>query len=132
MGTPAALALVVISPGVMREFLRTGAYQGTEITDAMTVQLAVFVIVPLLMAYLVTVLPIVVNRWTNVVLGLAMAVFDGMDLVEHLGNGNGAFGGEVLLTMTMVVVSLAIAWLGFRLPVATHPVVQAERELAHH
>ena len=130
VGTPAALALVVVSPGVMKEFLRSGEYNGMQVTDAVTVQLAIFVIVPLAMAYLTTVLPLVVARWTNVVLGLVMAVFDGMDLVDHLGGG-AAFGGEVLLTMTMVVVSLLVAWLGFRLPVGVQPAVQAERELVH-
>ena len=114
VGTPAGLALILIKPGVLKEFLRTGEYEGTAITTAMTVQLAVFVIVPLLMAVLTLTLPYAANRPVNVVVGVVVAFFDGLDMVSHLTGGQ--FGGEFLMVASMTLAALVIAWLGWRLP----------------
>lgn len=129
VGTPAGLALIIIEPGVLDEFLETGTYEGTEITTAMTIQLAVFVIVPLVMAFLTLTLPYVANRLTNVIVALVMVVFDGIDMITHLTNGQ--FGGEVLMITTMTIVALVIAWLAWKLPAPERPIVERERELMH-
>jgi hypothetical protein len=121
--------LIIIEPGVLDEFLGSGTYEGTEITTAMTVQLAVFVIVPLVMALLTLTLPHVANRLSNVILGLVMAIFDGMDMVTHLADGQ--FGGEVLMITTMTIVALVIAWLAWHLPAPEESIVEHERELMH-
>jgi hypothetical protein len=129
VGTPAGLALIIIEPGVLDEFLSTGTYEGTEITTAMTVQLAVFVIVPLVMAFLTLTLPHAANRLTNVIMGLVMAIFDGMDMVTHFADGQ--FGGEVLMITTMTIVALVIAWLAWHLPAPEKSIVEHRRELMH-
>ena len=58
--------------------------------------------------------PDAANCPVNVVVGLVVAVFDGLDMVSHLTDGQ--FGGEFLMVTTMTVVALVIAWLGWRLP----------------
>lgn len=94
--------------------IRIGVVEGERITTTMEVMVAAFWLVPLAMAFLTLTLPWAWNRWTNVVLGLAMAVFDGMDAVPALADGR--FGGEILVTVVMTLVGVLIAWLGFRLP----------------
>lgn len=129
VGTPTGLALIIIEPGVLDEFLRTGTYEGSEITTAMTVQLAVFVIVPLVMAFLTLTLPYAANRLSNVIVGLVVAIFDGLDMVTHLADGE--FGGEVLMITTMTMVALLIPWLAWHLPAPEKSIVEYERERMH-
>lgn len=129
VGTPAGLALIIIEPGVLEEFLSTGTYEGTEITTAMTVQLAVFVIVPLVMAFLTVTLPYAANRLTNLIVAVVMVIFDGMDMITHLVDGQ--FGGEVLMITTMTIVALVIALLAWHLPAPEKSIVEHERELMH-
>ena len=94
--------------------IRAGVVEGEEITLTMELMVAAFWLVPLAMAALTLTLPWAWNRWTNVGLGLVMAVMDGMDAVSHLGGGT--FGGEALMVVVMALVGLLIAWLGLRLP----------------
>lgn len=129
VGTPAGLTLILIKPGVLDEFLRSGKYEGSEITNAMTVQLAVFVIVPLVMAFLTMTLPYQANRLGNVIVGLVIAIFNGLDMFAHLADGE--FGGEVLMITTMTLVALLIPWFAWHLPVPEESIAERERERMH-
>lgn len=100
--------------GEVLDGIRAGVVEGERITTTMEVMVAAFWLVPLAMAFLTFTLPWAVNRWANVVLGLAMAVLDGMDAVPALADGR--FGGEILVAVVMTLVGVLIAWLGFRLP----------------
>jgi hypothetical protein len=100
--------------GEVLDGIRAGVVEGEEITTSMELMVAAFWLVPLAMAVLTLTLPWAVNRWANVVLGLAIAVLDGMDAVPALTEGT--FGGEALVVVVMTLVGVLIAWLGFRLP----------------
>ena len=100
--------------GEVLDGIRAGVVEGEEITTSVELMVAAFWLVPLAMAVLTLTLPWAVNRWANVVLGLAIAVLDGMDAVPALTEGT--FGGEALVVVVMTLVGVLIAWLGFRLP----------------
>ena len=129
VGTPTGLALILIKPGVLDEFLRSGEYEGSKITTAMTVQLALFVIVPLVMAFLTLTLPYAANRLSNVIVALVVAIFDGLDMVSHLADGT--FSGEVLMIMTMVAVALLIPWLAWHLPAPERSTAERDGDRMH-
>lgn len=129
VGTPTGIALILIKPGVLAEFIRSGKYEGEEITTAMGVQLALFVVVPLLMAFLTLGLPYAANRLVNVIVGLVIAIFNGLDLVTHLADGQ--FSGEILMVTSMVVVALVIPWLAWHLPEPEASTTEHKRERMH-
>jgi hypothetical protein len=110
----ASMVLYLFGGGAdVLDAIRAGEVEGMEITTGLSMLFALFWLVPLVMAFLTVTLPLVVNRWVNVVMGAVWAVMNGMDAVEHLGGGE--LGGEPLLVTVMALVGLLIAWLGFRL-----------------
>jgi hypothetical protein len=100
--------------------------RGMEVT-AVTVSFALSMIVPMVMPFLTLTLSHAANRWGNVIVGLAVAIVIGFDLVTHLTDGN--LGGIALITATMLVAALLTSWLAWRLPAPQATVVEHEREL---
>ena len=113
------MILAVAEPGAIDD-LRAGEMNGMDTSGPATIMWVLFVLVPLLMAVLTFVLPDVPNRWANGIVGVVVAGVWVPDFAEH------ALAGAPLLTASVVVASLLVAWHAWKWP-AQSP-VETDRE----
>jgi predicted membrane channel-forming protein YqfA (hemolysin III family) len=80
----------------------------------MLVFMALFWLVPLIMAALSLTLEDSANRWTNIVLGIVFTLLNIWHLVEHLTTAPAAH--QILIIASTVVVTALIAWYAWKWP----------------
>ena len=104
-----SMLLGVFVPGAVEELL-SGEIEGETLTDAVGFSLAMFVIIPVVMVAVTLLVSDRLNRYVNLVVGLAYG-FYGSFMVggEILG---GHFDGHVLMAVVACVLGLLIAALG--------------------
>ena len=105
--------LSVFEPGVI-EKITSGAM---PIGAGMFVFMALFWLIPLIMACLSVTLKDTANRWTNIILGIAFTVLNIFHLFEHLFAEPSAH--QILMIGSTVVVTALIAWYALRWPKLT-------------
>jgi hypothetical protein len=66
-----AVVLSIMEPGFLKQFIETGESYGTEIGSEYVLFLAAFFLIPLIMAFLSVTLKDKVNRWANIIMGIA-------------------------------------------------------------
>lgn len=123
------MVLVVAEPGVIDD-LRAGKLMGMDTSGPVTIMWVLFVLVPLLMAFVTFVLPDEPSRWANGVLGVILAGLWATDVGGH------EIVGAPLLAASVIVAGLLIAWHAWKWPVhgpveADHPAqrpVETEQE----
>jgi hypothetical protein len=115
------MLLVVAAPGAIDD-LRAGEINGMDTAGPATIMWVVFVLVPLLMAFLTFAVPEGADRWVNGVLGVVLAGIWVPDFAEH------ATPGAVLLTASVVVAGLLVAWHAWKWP-AQLPVEQGRERV---
>lgn len=101
------LQLGSLEPGVMQHFLSTGEIGGMKITFDVLLVFAVLMLAPLVMAFLSLTLKDSMNRWANIIVGLAYTVFQIIMLAETLA-GPSAYA--ILMEASKVVVPALIVW----------------------
>ena len=77
------LFLTYLLGDVMRIFVgdaMPGKIQGMQITQAMALGIAAFMLIPIVMVYLSLTLPFAVNRWANIVVPVVFFVFNAIGL----------------------------------------------------
>lgn len=108
------MILAMAEPGAIDD-LRAGEMNGMDTGGPATIMWVLFVLVPLLMAFLTFVLPDGPSRWANGVLGVILAGVWVPDFTEH------EIVGSPLLTASVIVASLLVVWHAWKWP-AQRPV----------
>ena len=128
VATPTAMVLYLGEPGMLRDAL-AGRMEGSDITAGQLIMLAVFMVVPMVMAYLTLVLAPAANKWSNLVVGAVWTLAWAVDLFGSLG---GYLGGEAFLVVFGVVAGALIVWDAWRWPItAAAPTVRRDRQAVH-
>ncbi len=94
-----------------------GRFGDMEFTAGTLMFVALFWLVPLIMAFLTMVLQGRVNRYANAGMGVVLTAMWVWDLVEHLASGE-EFSGGPLVVVAMIVAGLTILWHAWKWPTA--------------
>jgi drug/metabolite transporter (DMT)-like permease len=86
----------------------------TQMGAGMLIVVALFWLVPLIMAVLSLTLEGSANRWANIVLGIVFTLLNIWHLVEHLITAPAAH--QILIIGSTVVVTALIAWYAWKWP----------------
>ena len=86
----------------------------TQMGAGMLVFMALFWLVPLIMAALTLTLEDSANRWANIVLGIIFTLLNIWHLVEHLTTAPAVH--QILIIASTVVVTALIAWYAWKWP----------------
>ena len=114
------MVLVIAEPGAIDD-LRAGEVNGMDTSGPATIMWVLFVLIPLVMAFLTFVMSDGPNRWANGVLGVILAGVWALEFTE-----SSEIAGAPLLTASVIVAGLLIVWYAWKWP-ARRP-VEAERE----
>jgi len=110
---PTAMLLWMVQPGAIKEIM-TGTVEGEDLSGPSMVVMALFILIPLAMAFLTLVLKDTVSRWANGVLGLIVAILTIPDISGSLGDSKqSAFA---LVMVAAMVAGLLIVWHAWRWP----------------
>ena len=115
-----SLLLGVFVPGALEEML-AGEIEGETLNDAVGFQLAVFVIIPLVMAAVTLLIRDRVNHYVNLIAALAYGLFGVYAVGGEIVDGH--FDGHILMTMVACVLGFliaALALVGLRQPTDRH------------
>jgi hypothetical protein len=100
--------------GVLEHFIATGEVEGMQIGPEMLIVLAVFLLVPLVIAFLPLTLKDSINRWANIILGMVFAVLGLMGPVDYLVKQS-AYSAYITLTAIVQIVATAlIVWYAWK------------------
>lgn len=110
----ATALLALMGPGMIEQVM-TGEVEGLQLTTAMLVFMALLWLIPLAMAFFSVTLGDSANRWTNVVLGLLLAVWNSVHLASHIVQGQLPFE-QLLLHAAAIVAPALIVWYAWRWP----------------
>jgi hypothetical protein len=108
--------LSLMRPGMIEQVM-TGEVEGLQMTTGMLLFMALFWLIPLIMAFLCVTLRDSANRWTNVVLGLVFAVWSTFHLALHIMGGQLPLE-QLLLHAALIVAPALIVWYAWRWPKA--------------
>ena len=104
-----SVVLFLYVPGALEEMLG-GMAEGEVLNDAVGFLLAVFVIIPLVMAATTLLIRDRVNRYVNLIAGLAYGLYGGYVVVGEILDGH--FDGHILMTVVACFLAFLIAALG--------------------
>jgi hypothetical protein len=85
-----------------------------QMSAGMFVFMALFWLIPLIMAFLSLTLKDSANRWANIVLGIVFTLLNIWHLVEHLTTALAVH--QILIIASTVVVTALIAWYAWKWP----------------
>jgi len=108
----AGMMLYLMGPGAIEDIM-AGETEGMKISTGLLMFMALFMLIPLIMAFLSLILKYSANRWANFILGIIFAVFDLVDVIGQLTKGE---TGPILIGLSMIVVPALIAWHAWKLP----------------
>jgi len=113
VGFSAYMFLRFMEPGVI-EGIISGQFGSSQISEGYLFCLAIFWFIPWIMAFLTLTLKGSVNRWTNFVLGVLLAITFIYGLVESASSGHSA---AILVDKSIGFVAVAlIAWYAWKWP----------------
>ncbi len=113
----ASMSIFFLEPGSIEEVM-AGRMEGLAINSASLLFMALFWLIPLAMAFVTVTVRDSANRWTNIILGLVLAVFYVFHLLGHIVQRNLPVEHLVFCLLT-ILVPAAIAWYAWRWPKAT-------------
>ncbi len=116
VGMSAVVLLILMAPGNLPQIME-GRFGDEEITAGTLIFMALFWLVPLIMAFLTMVLKDRVNRYANAGMGVVLTAMWTWDLVEQLVAAE-EFSGEPLVVGAMIVAGLTILWHAWKWPTA--------------
>jgi hypothetical protein len=109
----AGLALLMFEPGVIRGLMAGELWGANTHSAGVQINIALFFLVPVAMAYLTLVLNDAASRWTNGVLG-ALAVVSQISLL--IGQPGGMSAGVNFVVIIGSLVALLIVWHAWKWP----------------
>ena len=89
--------------------------QKMQIGAGMLLFMALFWLVPLIMAFLSVTLKDLANRWTNIILGIVFTLLNIFHLVEHLTQAQPSVH-QILIIGSTIVVTALIVWYAWKWP----------------
>ncbi|HYA33302.1 MAG TPA: DUF6326 family protein [Candidatus Bathyarchaeia archaeon] len=98
--------LAIIEPGGIAN-LTAGQLEGEQLSPAWLLFLAVFVLVPLVMAFLSLTLKASVNRWAHVIVGVIFAILSLPKLVQAIQQ---LYAAATLMKLAGIVALALIVW----------------------
>lgn len=101
--------LGLFQPGTIEQVVSGEMQMGA----GMFILVALFWLIPLVMAFLTQVLRDSANRWVNLVLGIIFTVFNIWHLTEHLSP---AVVHQILIVGSTVAATVLIAWYAWKWP----------------
>jgi membrane associated rhomboid family serine protease len=102
-----SLLLGLFAPGALEELL-AGEMEGETLDSTSGILFAAMVVIPLVMAGVTLLVSDRVNRYLNLVAGLALALLGALPVMEIL---DGNFDGHVVMALTAAALGLLIAGL---------------------
>ena len=119
-----SLLLYLFVPGAVGDLV-VGEMEGEALTDGMGFFFSALAAVPLVMAGVALLVSERVNRYVNLIAGMAFGLFGAYAMVSHLLAGD--FNGHVLMVAVAGVLASLIAGLGYaELRKPTSPVIRGE------
>jgi len=110
----AVVTLVFMEPGVIAQ-IEKGEIYGEKIGPELLLVMAIlYYLVPLVMAFLSLTLKDSINRWANIIAGIAFAGLALLDLIAALEIAMPAYG--ILIDISRVVAPALIVWYAWKWP----------------
>jgi len=100
----------IIGPGGIAN-LTAGQLEGEQLSPAWLLFLAVFMLVPLVMAFLSLTLKASVNRWANVIVGVIFAILSLPKLVMAIQQ---LYAAATLLKLAGIVALALVVWYAWK------------------
>jgi hypothetical protein len=111
MALSAYMSIGTLMPGVLGDVINKGELSGMQLTPELLLLLAVLVVVPLVMAFVTFVLQDSMNRWANIIVGVAFFVLELLELTDLVANPSAAM---TLIWVLKTVVPLLIVWYAWK------------------
>ena len=110
--TVVGVVLSIMEPGVLQHLIETGELNGTKLGPEVLLVLAVFFLIPLIMAFLSVTLKDKANRWANVIAGIAFIVIASPDLIKYLVPEKYylLFGTSITIIVYLLIIWYAYKW----------------------
>jgi hypothetical protein len=112
--TGAALIAAVASlfePNALQQFLATGEFQGSIVSPEMELLITLLMWVPFVMAFLSVTLKNPINRWANIIVGIAWFALGFINVPNLMANPT-AYG--LLLWLTEDAAKVLIIWIAWK------------------
>ena len=105
------MSLAILEPDVLQQFLDTGEVEGMKVGPELLLVFAIFVVVPLIMAFLSLTLKDSINRWANIIVGAVFAALWCVDVAEAVAK---LTAWATLMTLSTVVALVLIVWYAWK------------------
>ncbi len=103
------ILLSLFEPGVLDQII-AGQYEGQRLTPEILLGLTVFLLIPLVMAFLSLILKWSANRWINIILGSVFTVIGLSGLPEHFVD---LTVYAIVLNISVIVATTLIVWIAW-------------------
>ncbi len=103
------ILLSLFEPGVLDQII-AGQYEGQRLAPEILLGLTVFLLIPLVMAFLSLILKWSVNRWINIIVGLVFTVIGLSGLPEHFVD---LTVYAIVLNISVIVATALIVWIAW-------------------
>ncbi len=103
------ILLSLFEPGVLNQII-AGQYEGQRLTPEILLALTVFLLIPLVMAFLSLILKWSVNRRINIILGLVFTGLGLSGLPEHFVD---LTVYAIVLNISVIVATALIVWIAW-------------------
>ena len=106
--------LLVSEPGIIEQTMSGAIYQGMD-PALMLFVMSLFWLIPLWMAFLSVTLNPVINRWTNIILGVVFTILN----IWHLTEPCCVMVHQKLIVVSTIIASALVVWYAWKLPKET-------------
>jgi hypothetical protein len=115
IGTVASMFLGLLTPGTIEEVI-AGEWGGMEFSGGMSVFMAFFFIIPIVVAILSLTLNGSANRWLNFVLGIIWFLWLIVEIIEHATMEGTVYVSAYLMFAAGIVIAAYIVYFAWKLP----------------
>ena len=105
--------LGIFEPGVIEQVM-AGEIEGIKIGSEMLLEAAIFMLIPLVPAFLSLTLKDSTNRWMNIILGIVFAGFALVGPIEYLAKQSAYSAYVILIGIVGFVATALIVWYAWR------------------
>ncbi len=100
----------LFEPGVIEQVM-AGQLEGQNLGPEVLLVLTLFLLIPLVMAFLTLILKSTVNRWANIVVGIVFVVLGLSDLPGNIADPSAY---ALVLNISVVVAIALIVWIAWK------------------
>lgn len=103
--------LLFSEPGIIEQTMAGDIYQGMD-PALMLFVMSLFWLIPLWMAFLSVILKPVINRWTNIILGVVFTILN----IWHITEPCCVMVHQKLIVISTIIASALVVWYAWKLP----------------